>query len=198
MSELMRAILIMTITGSLLAALLFTLKPLLRDRLPKSAQYYLWLVVVAALLVPVSRIVTLPGGSAAPLVAAPDRVVERFVITSEEELTRLTHSMPTQSEVDDGQYRAVLNQIQSPISGAVTVLVVIYPFGILAVLMYIVISNGIFLKLLRRHNVLTDMDGRIPVYRNALASTPMLIGMFKPAIVLPDKEYTDEQLEAVL
>ena len=63
MSELIRTILVMSISGSIIAALLIALKPLLRNRLPKSTQYYLWLVVVAALLAPVSVIVKLPAAT---------------------------------------------------------------------------------------------------------------------------------------
>jgi hypothetical protein len=41
--------------------------------------------------------------------------------------------------------------------------------------------------------------GRAPkLYRNTKATTPMLIGLFSPSIVLPDREYTGEQLHSVL
>ncbi|MCL2696403.1 MAG: M56 family metallopeptidase, partial [Clostridiales bacterium] len=69
MTDAIRTLLIMSITGSILALLLFAIKPLARDRLPKSAQYYLWLVILFALLVPLSMIVVLPDNS--PLPAAP-------------------------------------------------------------------------------------------------------------------------------
>jgi beta-lactamase regulating signal transducer with metallopeptidase domain len=52
---------IMSVTGGALALLLLPIKPLIKNRLPKSAQYYLWLVVIASLLVPVSVFVTPPN-----------------------------------------------------------------------------------------------------------------------------------------
>jgi hypothetical protein len=36
------------------------------------------------------------------------------------------------------------------------------------------------------------------LYRNPLASTPMLIGLFRPVILLPDRAYTGEQLRFIL
>jgi beta-lactamase regulating signal transducer with metallopeptidase domain len=36
------------------------------------------------------------------------------------------------------------------------------------------------------------------LYRNPLAPTPMLIGLFRPAIILPDRDFTDEQLKSIL
>ena len=41
MTDLIRTILIMSISGSIIAALLFALKPLVKNRLPKAVQYYL-------------------------------------------------------------------------------------------------------------------------------------------------------------
>jgi hypothetical protein len=41
MSELFRTVLIMSITGTVLALLLFAIKPLIRGKLPKTIQYYL-------------------------------------------------------------------------------------------------------------------------------------------------------------
>ncbi|MDR0273304.1 MAG: M56 family metallopeptidase [Clostridiales bacterium] len=75
MTDFVRTIIIMSMSGSMLAMLLFMLKPLMRNRLPKSVQYYLWLVVVFALLVPVSDIIVLPdnqmaSGTETPVIQA--------------------------------------------------------------------------------------------------------------------------------
>jgi beta-lactamase regulating signal transducer with metallopeptidase domain len=50
--ETFRALLVMTIAGALIAVVLFAVKPLIKNRLPKTAQYYLWSVALAAFLVP--------------------------------------------------------------------------------------------------------------------------------------------------
>ena len=210
MSELLRTILIMSLSGSVVAVLLFALKPLVRDRLPKSAQYYLWLVVLAALLVPVSKMV-LFNNRALPVPAAPiiSDTVSRYVITVEEELDMLQRaSIPSGAESPALTPEA--KEAQSPLSAAVTMFVIAYPFGVLIVLLYVIINNKVFTGLHRRRNhtanaeetaMLAELCGRkrTPrLYRNPLAATPMLFGLFRPMILLPDREYTNDQLRAVL
>jgi beta-lactamase regulating signal transducer with metallopeptidase domain len=85
-----------------------------------------------------------------------------------------------------------------------------YPFGIIIMLLYYVVGYIIFAKTHRRRYIeaqaseiamLSEICGnkKIPfLFRNPLAATPMLMGAFRPAIILPDKEYSDAQLRAVL
>jgi hypothetical protein len=61
LSNIVRAIFIMSLTGGALTALLLLIKPLIRDRLPKSSQYNLWSVIIMALLVAVVAIAVLLG-----------------------------------------------------------------------------------------------------------------------------------------
>ena len=207
MNDIVRAVLIMSLTGSILALLLFTLKPLVRHRLPKSTQYYLWLVVITALLVPVSRLIALPVPQAAPMPPTITETVTRFVITQAEETVRLqniAHPVGTAEYIHERQVA------QSPIAFVITYFVYAYPFGVLILGLYYVISYMIFVGLYRRRNIpvgpgamalLADMcRGRRPprMYYNRLAETPMLFGIFRPAIILPHREYDTGQLVAIL
>lgn len=58
--EIMKLILSMTFTGSIISFFLFMIKPVIKDKLPKSFQYYMWFSVVIALLLPVSIIIVIP------------------------------------------------------------------------------------------------------------------------------------------
>jgi len=91
-----------------------------------------------------------------------------------------------------------------------TVFMIIYPLGALFVLLYNIIGYFRFTALLRRGYVKADWleceiarelseDGRVPrVYRSFYAATPMLVGIFRPTIVLPDREYSEEQLHSII
>jgi len=195
--DFLRQLLIMSASGGAVALILFALKPLIRNKLPKAVQYYLWLIVLAAFVLPVSQIVRLPADSlpsdaqGTPITLY--ETVERYAITSEEARDKL------QSDAE------FFNNYQDlPENAAVTVmdiLAVVYPFGAAAVLLYNAFAYALFRRKIRRHNVLSDIDRtdcKVPVYRNSTAATPMLIGLFKPVIVLPDNEYTTEQLHSVL
>lgn len=72
-SAIVRAILIMSVGGSVIALMLFALRPLIKNRVPKLTQYYMWLLVVAAFLIPFSVFITLPFNT--PLVPV-QRIIE--------------------------------------------------------------------------------------------------------------------------
>lgn len=55
MQEIMNTVLMLSLSGTFLAGILFLLRPLYRRRLSKRWQYYIWLVVIARLLVLVAH-----------------------------------------------------------------------------------------------------------------------------------------------
>lgn len=59
-AEIMKLVLSMTFTGSIISVFLFISKPIIKDKLPKSFQYYMWFSVVIALMLPVSKIIVIP------------------------------------------------------------------------------------------------------------------------------------------
>ncbi|MCL2372752.1 MAG: hypothetical protein FWC78_05050 [Defluviitaleaceae bacterium] len=218
MSDVVRVIIIMSVSGSIIAAALFLLKPLTRNRLPKFTQYYLWLVVLFTLIVPVSQIIVLPSNQALPLpnnAEAPAFVpiisdtVTRFAITQTEYAQRsaIQHaSQGVQATASAGTPQPVS---QSTISLFMTYFVLIYPFGVLLLGLWFVASYLMYYGILCRRNiaagpgyqdVLNQMcSGPVPrLYFNPLAATPMLLGIFKPKIILPDRDYTHGQLAAIL
>jgi len=207
MNDIVRAILIMSLTGSILTFMLFALKPFVRHRLPKSTQYYLWLVAVAALLIPVSELVSLPSATSTPPVPTITETVTRFVITQAEETERLqfiTYQTGTAEYINERR------AIQSPIAFISTYFVFVYPFGVLIMGLYYIINYVFFVWVYRRRNLPASPDaaallasmsrrGNPPrLYYNPLAMTPMLFGVFRPAIILPCREYSQAQLEVIL
>lgn len=49
-----KLILSLSLSGSILAVLIFAVKPFIRNRMSKSVQYYIWLVVLLRLVIPFS------------------------------------------------------------------------------------------------------------------------------------------------
>ena len=223
MTDLIRIIIIMSLSGSALALLLFVLKPIVRNYLPKSAQYYLWLIVIIALLVPISQIVVLPDNQTTPLPVAPvvSENVSRFVITQGEQQARL-QDISHLANTNNTAYLQERQMIESPIVNLTTLFMIIYPFGVLIFGLYYLVNYMKFARLYRRRNrsasdealaLLGQMcsesvqarstctpirSGKTPkLYRNPLATSPMLLGIFRPAIILPEVDYSEEQLHAI-
>ena len=60
MTDVISTLLGLSLAGSLLAAVLFLLKPVLRGRVSRAAAYYLWLLVLLRLCLPVGLTLSLP------------------------------------------------------------------------------------------------------------------------------------------
>ena len=215
LSELVRTVVIMTISGGVLALLFTLLKPVVRHRLPKSAQYLFWLVVLVSFLLPVSRIAALPGVIAG--IAPIHGVIERNIISVTEHVNSYIAPSSAQpgtaaadAAVNIGE-RGTLEISPAPLSATFsTLFMIIYPLGVLVVLIYSVIGYARFTKRLRRGCVnphlfeleaLSELSNgkRTPrLIVSGCAATPMLIGVFKPVIVLPNRDYSDDQLYSIL
>ena len=214
LSELVRTIIIMSITGGLLCLLLLAIKPIIRHRLPKSAQYYFWLVVLGALLIPVSRIAVLHD--VMPNIVPIYNVVERNVVSLDEEQIRIlapqvTSPLSDQTwQMPQAARQATMPPPTLPLAPIITIFMLAYPFAFLLVLGYSLFSYTRFIRRLRRGYIKPmgfelDMLGEIAIgkrtprlIKSTYAATPMLIGIFNPTIVLPNHEYSDEQLYGIL
>ncbi|MCL2360927.1 MAG: leucine-rich repeat domain-containing protein [Defluviitaleaceae bacterium] len=217
LSEFVRTIILMTLTGGFLALLLLLIKPIVRHRLPKSAQYYFWLVVLVTFLIPVSRIATLPVTITefAPIHSA----VERNIITTDEARNRPPAMLNNSSIIADVPNLPNISTapVEAPhlsepglVAQAVTIFMAIYPFMFALVLLYNLIGYARFVRKLRSnyfkpHPFELDMlraftRGKLTprLIASDYAATPMLIGIFRPMIVLPNREYTDEQMQSIL
>ncbi len=211
LSDIICSILIMSLSGSVLILLLFAFKPLLRHRLPKSIQYLLWLVTLAALLIPVSKLIAIPQAPSKIIVAPIHTAVEQNNIKVEEEANSFTQTNTNTDPQTNAADIPAVKQAPNPVFIAVSLFIMMnYMLVVLVVLSYYIVSYIRFTKKVRRHRTRARMeelyehvglcgDTIAPrLYRSALVTTPMLIGIFKPEIILPDREYTDAQIQSVL
>jgi len=217
LNEFMRTIIIMSISGGAISLLLLAIRPLVRHRLPKTAQYYFWIVALFAFLVPLSmfnfmpeRVENIVGGHIHVYSSAEHNIVGVAVgpWTIGQPNIATSNTSPTLPDYTTLAYtptytRTAYTTVES------TVLFLIYPWLALAVLMYNLIGYAAFAKKLRRsytpaREEETEMlaalaTHKIPrLLRSTTAATPMLIGLFRPIVVLPNREYTPAQLQSIL
>ncbi|MCL2803890.1 MAG: M56 family metallopeptidase [Micrococcales bacterium] len=206
---LVRTVVIMSVTGGLAVVALLALKPVMRHRLPKWAQYYLWLVVLVALFVPVSRLLVLPETGVSPPLAPVHDLVNNSIVTVGEQAagTDLGADLGPGAEAPPATNSG---QSQSPWRVTASVFIYLYPWVVAAVLAYNIIIYGFFTAKVRRHRTRAGKeelyelvglagDAMPPrLYRCAIITTPMLVGIIKPELVLPDRTYTHAELQSVL
>lgn len=191
----------MSLAGSVLILLLTLLRPLVRERISRRWQYYIWLLVIARLLLPIggleapARIET-AGPAAAPFLSLPE---------AEQEDVETRPPGEAAPEFDDSlKLRTAVREN----------LWVVWLAGALALLIRKATAYQSFLRYLRagwmpvEDPALLDLAARIgaeagvkrPVelYVNPLAASPMLLGVRKPCVVLPTAELPEEDLRFVL
>lgn len=200
--EMMKLIFPMTFTGSILSVFLFMLRPIVRDRLPKSFQYYMWFPVVIALILPISKFVEIPISNHPLMSVRPVYdIVQRVSDTVSE--TPINFALTPQNE--NGQ---TIRQV-TDFPNAAVIICGFWQLGMLLVLYFHMICYASYIRRLRRRNrsadrweteVLNDLSERktLRLYKNPIVETPILIGFFHPAVILPDKEYEDIKLRNIL
>lgn len=206
-TEMIRILLTMSLTGSIAALFLFVIKPMIKDRLPKSVQYYMWFAVLIALILPLSKIVVLPVPSVsnnhtASLTPVYD-IVQWISHTALEEPVHLTF-LP---QAENGEKNL---QVQSRSLNVAAIFFMVWLFGIFAFLGSNIICYVLFVRKLKKYHVcasphemellhqLSDKGHTPDLCVNTMISTPVLTGVFRPTIILPDKTFADTQLQHIL
>lgn len=212
MSEQVRLILSLSLSGSILAAVVFALKPIVRHRLSKSVQYYIWLVVLLRLLLPFS-----PEGSLmdvlfqqgqGPAVAAGTAAalqgdtgsagIGSVIVEGAEDKAKAGYY---NNDTDHARYfRDIFNQylLYIWLVGAVGVMLV----NIAGYLRFSAYMNKTGKTVSEaRYNILKDIykGGRkIRLLCSSRVATPMLKGIVSPCIIIPDEDYREERLRNIL
>lgn len=220
MNEALKIVLSLSLSGSLLILILYLLRPLFGERLSKRWQYYIWLVVIARLLLPFAPETNLMG----ILFQGIDKGIEQMEFVSspgqgapsipevgiyqsgdmEHEQGNLENGGPAPTAPADNpawDFLAVLLQ-NLWLSWLVVALILF--------IRKITIYQG-FVKyiragckevadidLLERFGKLVEQDQvkiTVELYTNNLISSPLLIGFFRPCIVLPSADLPPTDFE---
>ena len=212
MTDLMKIVLALTVSGTALAAVLALLRRVLRDRLPKAVFYYLWLLVLLRLIVPAA--LPVPGlektveppavqiqTPATPVQIDPGQPV---VIPS-----ATTQTTPAQPSAPVPQQVSVTPWYQPAWAFLCDRFAVLWLAGaalhfLWFAVSYLRFSRGLkedCVPLLEHEQALLDVlrgEVKVTACRSPLARTPMLLGLVRPRIILPETPITTRELEYIL
>lgn len=202
MSELLKWVLGLSLAGSVLILLLMLLRPLVRERVSKRWQYYIWLLVIVRLLLPVGP----PESPAGNAVIRMEDAASLVLTVPESDIgnTGMTHR-------EENSEPGVLQKIGT---AALENLWLVWLAGVLALLIRKATAYQSFVRCLRagwkpvEDPALLDRVGEVggeigikrPVelYVNPLAASPMLLGGRKPCVVMPKVEMPEKDFRFVL
>ena len=229
MNNLMLIVLSLSLSGSVFIAILLLCKPLYRERLSKRWQYYVWLIVIARLLVPFSFEVNIIGNlfnevsihDEANVVAntetnvfegAGDEVQISPPYISYRPPNIHNVAPPIPANTSESQTPVPAPYPQSSTFDALTSYIWLLWIGVAIILfirkltIYQSFANYIkagrvelnsiedlerFGKILEQSNI----KRMVGIYTHSLVSSPLLIGFFKPYIVLPTTNISESDFK---
>lgn len=212
MTALMKLILSLSLSGSLLILLLLLFRPLYRNRLSKSWQYYIWIVVILRLLLPVTPETSLAGSlfsleemRGTDSTAAPESPNDQSMTAyntikheagSSDDLIRdatTAENSPSASAVspDKEAYNEDHSQIFFFLWLTGALLLFVRKLTVYQSFVKYVDAGSRPLEdigLLENFGHIMEQNrikGAVDLYVNSLVSSPLLIGFLRPRIILP-------------
>lgn len=208
MNEFMKVLLSLSVSGTLLLLLILGLKPLYKTKFNKRWQYYIWIIVALRFLLPFTPDTTIVGS-----------------LFEKSDTTVITNEIPTNPDVP--VWVNTNNNEPDPIqtSRDITAVAMREPFNIYVCLFFIwsALALVLFVRKITIYqsfiqyikagnaevsdvkllNLLSDCEEklniktRVELSYNPLIASPMIIGFFRPRIVLPVGDMEDKELSYI-
>ena len=188
-----KAILITSVIGSALTLFLTIIKPITRRFFSRRWNYYVWLVVLIAMMIPFRFILTEPVQQSEPYTMYSP--IQEFAQYGETEVIEDT------TETTPGIFEKLKLFAESQLNTAATMWI----FGACLLFLSKLMIYSVFLIRLRKNSDVISCpelkrftDKKIITRVSDRFSSPLMVGIFRPTLLLPGTTMTDEQLDNVL
>jgi len=209
MNATVKILLSLSLSGSIIAVLIFALKPFIKHKFLKSIQYYIWIVVLLRLVLPFSFDTSIMNklfyGNGVPVVTTSQGEVEQASvigqnIVNSQMVTNNQEKLVYTKTVNGNYFQELFNQYA----------LYLWMMGVITMLTINLIGYTRFLKYLKQGNksatngenrmlaTLLNRRYNVRLRRNLFSNTPMLIGIIRPCIIIPDIELNETQLKNIL
>lgn len=204
MNELLYTYVSLSLSGSLLAFVLFFLKPLVKDSISKRWQYYIWIIVVARLLIPYTPELGIIGQTFNNMKI--HMLNESQIQNTPVDMIKVTQSQFASIDKNESipQYNTLnyWNLFKKHIG-------LVWFFVAILIFVHKVTTYNNFIVFIKtgnrslKHDLSTSyrticanlgINKPIEVYVNSLVSSPMLISIANPFIVLPNSKIKEQDL----
>jgi len=223
-NEVLKVAVSLSLSGSLVALLIFALKPLIKNRLSKTWHYYIWLVVILRLLIPFSPEINMinslfqysqqaRASQSLPIEGSPSQSgLEDMSIWPQntDETDTPDPVIPLGEmegeDIDIPYGTGIINELVSSIwllwLGVALLMLVRKVTSYRSFVRYIRAGchqvDSPALDALQRASNQLGIRNCPPIYINTLASSPMLVGIFRPFIVLPALDGEAQNIENIM
>jgi len=219
MNDVLLIFLSLSVSGSILALILLAIKPLIKNRLSQTWQYYIWLIVILRFLLPFTPEVSVVGEMSRHIqnISTPPAVVETDPgIGANEEYTipqapdvppipqaPALQSVETETPVQPVLWSDILNNIWLLWLGVALVLFVhkIASYRSFARFVKVgmkTLTDTHIWDIYQSELAAARIKRQLPLYENNLVVSPMLVGIARPALVIPALGANDDELRNIL
>lgn len=206
MQTVFQTVITLSAIGSGLAVLLLLLKPVTKKAFSARWQYYVWLVVLLALTVPVT--IKIPAlvlnGTSTPLpVTEQTKTTDTPAQPAPTQETKMIENTPI-------EYRNI-KLAQNVSIGVFDVLALVWLLGAVMFLSCAIVSYIAFKRKIKKYSVIIEKGSEFDHCRQKLKirrniqlrladgiTAPLLVGILRPAVLLPNMEVTSESLSFIL
>lgn len=203
MAQIFTALLLTSGIGTALALILTLLKPITRKVFSGGWHYYMWLVVLLVMILPIR--LNLPEK---PVTTPPISETETVTITDNQIENTETLTIDTQPELITPEQPEKVSTIQAIKNFLITNIQLFSLIWVIcAVLLFLikVVSYLVFLIKIHKHSEIISCP-EVKAYTNRRIKTrvsdticsPLMIGIVRPTLLLPKTNITPEQLHNVL
>ncbi len=191
--QIFKSILLMSAVGSVLSVFLLCVKPITRKLFSPRWQYYIWLTVLIVMILPVhfnlpSRTPDIPVVSVNPADNITTEVPQTDSQTADVQIPEQTKNLS-------------IPQIELP-QNIFYYLANIWLLGMIAILLAKIIKYNLFLVATHKNSeVDTDIQNipkRLTVRKTDMLDAPLIVGIFKPTLLLPDTEIAESDMNYIL
>lgn len=198
--ELFKALLITSLAGSVLAVVISLLRPITKKLFGYSWHYYIWLCVLFVMLMPVRfNVNPMP----APNIATQTIQTQQTVVSEQPETTEnVVQTAPAQKPQLLQKATVIWDRI---IYNRMNILAYVWLIGAIALMLLNVLRYiRLNIKIRKNSEVIscpetrayTDRKINVRVWENV--ASPFMTGIFRPTLILPKTELSEEQLHNIL
>ena len=208
MNEFMKILLSLSVSGALLLLLILGLKPLYKNKFSKHWQYYIWIIVALRFLLPFTPDTTIVGS-----------LFEKFDTAAITNEISTSPNAPVSVNTDNSETEPIqTNEDITDITIHEPFNINVFLFFIWSALVLVLFVRKVtvyqgFIQYIKAGNtevsdikilnLLSDceeklnINTRVEVSQNTLIASPIMIGFFRPRIVLPVGELEDKELSYI-
>ncbi len=205
MAQIFTAFLLTSAIGTALALILTLLKPITRKVFSGGWHYYMWLVVLLVMILPIRLNLPEKPVTTPPISETVTIIDNQIEITDTPIIIETQPEQIIQEQTTQPEKVSTVQVIKDFLSGKVLLFSLIWLMGAVLLFLIKIVTYLVFLIKIHKHSEIISCP-EVKAYTNRKIKTrvsdticsPLMIGIIRPTLLLPKTNITPEQLHNVL